>query len=311
MLTKLRSALVAGANGFIGSALVHRLATADVRVSCLVRKGSPWPRLWNSPNVSVVEVVEYEPQILQTALNGLQVDVAFNLASAGVNPAQREPWGLFSGNVGVIVALLLGLGRQKPFRFVHTGSCSEYAPVVTGHKITEEDPLRATSLYGAAKICAFTCGAALATQLDIAFITLRLFGVFGPGEAPYRLMPYLIERLSLGQAVDLTPGQQVRDLLYVEDVVDALMLAASSESMDRPGVYNVCSGEGISVRQVAEDVARIMGKSTNLLRSGERPYRTDEPMWIVGDSRRFKAATGWFPRFSIQEGMQRMIAQSR
>jgi UDP-glucose 4-epimerase len=311
MLKKLRSALVAGANGFIGSALVHRLATEDVRVTCLVRKGSSRRRLRNSPNVLVIEVAEYEPQILQTALSGLEVDVAFNLASAGVNPVEREPWGLIKGNVGVVVPLLVGLEGKKPWRFVHTGSCSEYATVLPGHNITEEDTVRPTSLYGAAKICASTYGAALAAQQDMAFVTVRLFGVFGTGEAPYRLVPYLIERLSSDQTVDLTPGEQVRDFLYVDDAVDALALAGSSESLECPGVYNVCSGEGVSVRHVAEEIAGIMEKSNKLLRFGERPYRPDDAMWIVGDPRRFKAATGWFPKVSIHEGLQRMVAQTK
>jgi UDP-glucose 4-epimerase len=170
MLKELRSALVAGANGFIGSALARRLAEENVRVLCLVRQGSRRSRTWGSRNVSVVEVTEYEPEVLKTALRGVDLDVAFNLASAGVNPAQREPWALLNGNVNAVAGLLLGLNEKKPVRVIHVGSCSEYAPMDPGHRITEDDPPRPTSLYGAAKVCAFTYGAALAAQLGIAWM---------------------------------------------------------------------------------------------------------------------------------------------
>jgi UDP-glucose 4-epimerase len=310
MLKKLRSALVTGANGFIGSALVRRLASESFKVSCLVRKGSSPDRLRNGLNVSVIAIDRYAPETLRAALDGLEVDVVFNLASAGVNPADREPWTLLNGNVQVIVDLLLALHAHKPERFIHIGSCAEYAPVTPGHRINEEDAVRSTSLYGAAKICAFTYGSALAAQQGIPFAALRLFGVFGGGEASYRLIPYLVARLSADQTVDLTPGEQVRDWLYVDDVVDALILAASTDSLHQPGLYNVCSGEGISVRRLAEEVAKVMNKPTQLLKFGARAYRSDEAMWIVGDAQRFKTATGWLPRVSIQEGIQRVVAQA-
>jgi nucleoside-diphosphate-sugar epimerase len=133
MLKKLRSALVTGANGFIGSALVRRLASESFKVSCLVRKGSSPDRLRNGLNVSVIAIDRYAPETLRAALDGLEVDVVFNLASAGVNPADREPLTLLNGNVHVIVGLLLALHAHKPERFIHIGSCAEYAPVTPGH----------------------------------------------------------------------------------------------------------------------------------------------------------------------------------
>jgi nucleoside-diphosphate-sugar epimerase len=257
--------------------------------------------------VSVIEIASVAPQGLRESLKGVSADVVFNLASAGVNPADREPLAMLDGNVHLLAGLLCSLDSQKTRRFIHTGSCSEYASVETGHRLTEDDSVGPSSLYGAAKLCASMYGRALAAERGICFLNLRLFGVFGAGEAPYRLVPYLIGKLREDEPVDLTAGEQIRDWLYVDDAVSALLAAATSEILGEPGVYNVCSGQATRVREVAEEVAETMKKPKQLLRFGARAYRPDESMWIVGDSRRFTAATGWLPRVSMAEGIRRMV----
>jgi nucleoside-diphosphate-sugar epimerase len=73
-------------------------------------------------------------------------------------------------------------------------------------------------------------------------------------------------------------------------------------------VYNVCSGLPMSVRQVGETVADQLGAPRELLRWGEIPYRSDEPMRIVGDNHRFIEATDWRPTTTLHEGVSEMIA---
>ena len=164
-------------------------------------------------------------------------------------------------------------------------------------------------MYGAAKLCASLYGAVLAAERGIPFLNLRLFGVFGIGEASHRVVPYLISKLRENQPVDLTPGEQVRDWLYVDDIVDALLEAATCPHLPESGVFNICSGHATRVREISEQVADAMNKPKDLLRFGARPYRPDESMWIVGDNRRFTEATAWLPRVSLAEGIRRMAAQ--
>src|SRR5207249_2293640 len=110
------------------------------------------------------------------------------------------------------------------------------------------------------------------------------------------------------QAVDLTAGEQVRDWLFEEDVAEAFLRAAQSERLRAYEAYNVCSGRAMQVRELVELVANALGRPRHLLRWGERPYRTDEPMWLVGDNRRFLEATSWRPRTSVEEGISRVIS---
>jgi nucleoside-diphosphate-sugar epimerase len=289
---------------------VRRLAADGVRVTALVRKNSAArSTLPSSPHISTIEIGASDSRALAASLVTISPDVVFNLASAGVNPADRDPLAMLDGNARFLASLLAAMGSRKPRRFIHTGSCSEYASAETGHRIAEDYPVEPTSLYGAAKLCASLYGAAFAAERRMPFLNLRLFGVFGIGEAPHRVVPYLIAKLRENQPVDLTPGEQIRDWLYIDDVIDALLEAATCPHLPDTGIFNVCSGHGTSVRELAEQVADALRKPRDLLRFGARPYRGDEPMWIVGDNRRFIEATSWQPRVPVAEGIRRMVAQ--
>jgi UDP-glucose 4-epimerase len=312
-VTLLRSALVTGGTGFIGSVLVRRLLAEGVAVTCLVRARVRDPGAMASlDGARTIPIASSDPVDLATALAGVSADVVFHLASYGVHQADRDPVQLAEGNVSLLCNLLHATSSWPMRRFIHSGSCAEYGfSVPAGALIPETQALRPASMYGAAKVVAFFAGQALAGRLELPFVTLRLFGVFGVHEGPLRLAPYLIQHLSQDQPVALTPGEQVRDLLYEDDVVEALMAAADGGALQSSEVYNVCSGQAIRVRDFGETVAATLGKPRELLRWGARPYRPDEAPWQVGDNRRFIGATSWRPRITIQDGIARMVAAVR
>lgn len=298
------SALVTGGTGFIGAALVARLVAAGSRVVCLVRAGSPGvARL--APGARAVEIADWSPAGIGRALAGERFEAAFHLAAAGVHPDARELEALVTGNVLLTCNVIAALADRPPRRFVHVGSCSEYAPVGAGERLGEDHPLAPPSLYGAAKASAFLCGRALAERAGVPLVALRLFNVYGPGEAPTRLVPYLLARLRAGEAPALTGGEQVRDFTFVDDVAAAL-IAGASDALAPGRAYNVCTGTPVRVREVVERVAGLAGRAGADLGLGRRPYRDDEPMWIVGDPARFAAATGWAPRVGLADGLARM-----
>jgi len=305
MVGRIPSAVVTGATGFIGSALVQRLSREGASVTCLVRSQSRGrDGIAGLPGVQLAET-SFEAADLAKKLP--KAEVVFNLASAGVSPEERDPEALLSGNVNVIMSLIQAAAECGIHKLVHTGSCAEYGPIPERRPLTEDDPIHPLSLYGAAKACAHLYGRTLALSRNVEFMTLRLFGVFGPGESSYRLLPYLISRLRENRPVDLTGGEQVRDFLYIDDVVEALIQSAGRTGEAHGGAFNVCSGTGTTVRDMALKAAALMNKPASLLHFGHRPYRPDEPMYLAGDNRRFAALTGWSPRVSIGEGLGNMV----
>ncbi len=306
-----RTALVTGATGFIGTALVRRLSSEQVKVICLVRSRQRAHALAGLPGVEILEVPSFQKQDLAAALAGRSADVVFHLASYGVQQDQRDLDQMIDGNVRALSIVLEATSSWKIQRFIHAGSCSEYAQPEAGVLIDESHPVEPTSVYGAAKAASFLFGNAIASRLGIPFLSLRLFGVYGPHEAPQRLVPYLLERLLNKQPVDLTPGEQVRDFLFEDDAVEAFIAAASVERLALHQAYNVCSSQPVSIRQIGGEIADALHCPRHLLHWGERDYRADEPMWLVGDNRRFVDATGWHPAISLEDGLGRMILSTQ
>lgn len=310
-MTKPRSALVTGATGLIGSALVGRLLAEGIAVECLIRKGS----LSKLPPVSglgATEVSSFQTDVLRKSLAGVSCDVVFHLASYGVQINDRDRDQLIAGNVQLLSHVLEAVAEHPPTKFIFAGSCAQYGfPARDGQPISEDQALRPTSLYGAAKAAAELYGNALGSQLKIPFYALRLFNVFGPGEGPHRLLPSIIHALEQNRPVELTGGEQQRDLLHVDDVADAMYAAACSEHLKPYAAYNVCSGVAVRIREVGETAAEILKKPHDLLQWGKLPYRSDEPMWIVGDVTHFREATSWRPKLSLRDGIRSMITAVR
>jgi len=298
--------LVTGATGFIGRRLVTRLSEMGSSVICLVY---PNRRQSNSlPAVhGVIPVDGDSTQSLAQTLSDAGPEVVINLAAQGVSPETRDPQLMINGNIGVISKLIQGLSHSSPRVILHAGSWSEYADSNGSEPIDEDQPIWPRSVYGAAKASATMFGNALARETGLPFVTLRLFNVFGVGESPNRLIPYLIDRLGVSEYADLTPGDQIRDVTYVDDIVDAILLAGGA-GLEPYTAYNVCSSRPTQVRLIAETVADIMHKPRNLLRFGSIPHRTDEPLEIVGDNTRFVDATGWKPKTTLETGVELMVA---
>jgi nucleoside-diphosphate-sugar epimerase len=306
-MTESPAVLVTGVTGFIGSAVARRLLDAGARVYGLVRPHSARDRLSGLRGLDILEVESFAVEQLRRVLAGRRIELVCHLAAYGVTPGDDDPEVMLDANVTLVGRLLTSLASHSIRRFIHTGSCSEYGIPTAGRPIAETEPLRPASLYGASKAASVMIGTALAARLGMPFVTLRLFGVFGAGESPHRLVPYLATRLRRGEEVDLTPGEQVRDVLYVDDVAEAFLSAATADILTPYEVYNVCSGCPVRVREIAELVADGLGTARQKLGFGRRPYRPDEPMWMVGDNARFVTATRWRPRTSVEQGIRRYL----
>ncbi len=191
------------------------------------------------------------------------------------------------------IDLLLWLQRCK--RFVGVGSCFEYAP--SDSPIAEEHALKAMGanmFYSHCKTTFAAIAIPYCQQLGVSFAWARIFNCYGPNEHPGRLITRLLSGLK-GEHVALSPGMQVRDFLHVEDVASALVAIVESDTQN---AFNVCSGEGVTVRNLAHRLVATHGGSIDTLHFGELPYRENDPMYLVGDNTKLKSL-GWVPKHAL------------
>lgn len=296
--------LLTGATGFVGNRLRRHLLASDHEVVCLVRRSVQVDRADEGNRVNwLVDTTERIKA--SNAPGGPDFDRVYHLAAAGVDPTDRDPQRLFNANIAFGARLLEEVNASA---FVFAGSSAEYAPKLHREPYRESDALADSGLYGASKAAGGLYHIALARSAGIPLAHLRLFHIYGAGEKPHRLTTSLFSALQNRKRVALSSGEQVRDLIYVDDVVsafDAVGGALSSGKLST-GAYNVSSGNGVKVRTVCEEIASLMGVGESLLGFGEIPLRSGELGFVVGDGSALENKIGWRPSIGLQCGLRRL-----
>jgi nucleoside-diphosphate-sugar epimerase len=135
-----------------------------------------------------------------------------------------------------------------------------------------------------------------------------VFAPYGPLEDKNRFIPQLLQASLTGSRLALTPGEQVRDYIFIEDVAGAFVKAALHDNLPRrTAIYNVCSGAGYTLRQVAAVAERALERKFRL-DWGCLPYRHQEIMRLVGSNKQIRDDLGWQPKQSLYDGLLRTRA---
>ncbi len=206
-----------------------------------------------------------------------------------------------------VSAPLAALAHVRPGgRFVYLSSGEVYGPnAVPFREDQAPDP---RSPYALAKLRGERALADAAADAGVMIAVLRLAVVYGPGQAGTMLLPTLLATLRAGRRFAMTPGEQTRDFVHVDDVV-ALVRAALVEAASA-GLYNGGTGVESSIAEVARTLALLVGgeAAVALLGVGDMPYRENEQMRYLLDGTRARVALGWLPRVALADGLRRLAA---
>jgi nucleoside-diphosphate-sugar epimerase len=291
--------LVTGGTGFIGSALVLRLVAAGDTVLVLHRPNANLQRL--EPVLARIRSASgdlAEPATWCSAVAEFAPERVFHLAwyaepGRYLTHTTENLAHLHAGTTFVREVLAL-----RPRQFVCAGTCFEY-DTSTGELLREDATAeRPAHIYSACKLALKHAALQLAADAGVPLVWARVFYLFGPHEDPRRLVPSIVERLRRGEPMQLrSHGRQVRDFLHVDDVAAGLDHAAA---LGRPGVVNIASGSGITVRDLAQRIAREVGR-LELLSFAPDDAPIAEPMSVVGDGARLRGL-GFRPRLFPHAG---------
>ncbi|MGE6527574.1 NAD-dependent epimerase/dehydratase family protein [Pseudomonas sp. NPDC077382] len=296
--------LLTGASGFLGRRLATKLAVDGHEILALIRAPI------DIPNVEQLIIPRLDADTLARVLDGQRFDAAVNVAAAGVRPDDRDVIDLNEVNASLPWRLVKQASERGARAFVHIGSSAEYLPSTLDGLLTEDSPLESRKLYGATKAAGTLLASAAGRALDLPVACLRLFNIFGPGEAGHRLFPSLVSRLGRHERVPLSEGSQVRDFMHVDDacsaIVTALLCLGNNPAL--AGIYNIASGEGTSVKQFASEVAHCVGDRAALLDFGAIPFRPDDLPFVVGNPSAFRHSFGWSPSMDVRHAVEAAVA---
>jgi len=296
-------ALITGATGMIGAALVRRLLNDGWTVSVLTRAGSAQERLLPYRNQIDVSVVDWpDASTLEYAVERANPSVVFHLAGPPFNPP--PPLAAFlDAAINNTAALLRALDEAgNNARIVFASSAAVYGN--PSHASEGQLPEPATWL-GAAKAMAGVLLATAGRKTGRPIVELRLYTPYGPDERRERLIPSLIAAALSRRPIPLSDGTQKRDFVYIDDVVEAFV-AATQVDAAKPAAFNIGSGVGTSVRDVVTMVLSMLD-AADLAQFGALATRSDEIMDMAADVSAAAAQLGWTPQTSLDEGLQSTI----
>lgn len=292
--------LLTGATGFLGSHVARLLLLHDCEVHILVRHGSDTWRINDIlPQLHAEEYDFTGIHNLDAILSKIQPDICIHLAwhMGPGSLTDLENVDVLSSSLYLAVRLA-ALGCKK---LLVAGTCFEY-DAERGY-VAEDSPIKPSNLYAASKQALHSVVEQLSKTTSMEVAWLRLFFLYGPHEGKHRLVPSVILSLLKDEVVKLTPGEQVRDFVHVEDAASAIWDVAVSPLT---GAVNIGTGSPWTVRHAVNRVGEMMDRS-DLLHFGALEHRINDPFFLCANNKRLLQETSWKPRFGLDEGLEQTI----
>jgi dTDP-6-deoxy-L-talose 4-dehydrogenase (NAD+) len=268
--------LLTGATGFIGGQLLKELQERAYQIRLVLRAGTQ-SRIRNMKGIE---------SVITTRDLFSESSTWWEKACDGVDTVIHSAWYVEPGqylqsdkNLDCLIGtmnLVKGAAAAGINKFVGIGTCFEYA--MSDKPLTVDSPLEPLSPYAASKAASFIFLSEYLRRKKIDFLWCRLFYLYGENEDARRLVPYIRHKIASNEPVELTSGNQIRDFIDVKDAAKVIIHAMEKNVF---GCTNICSGVGISVRELAERIADEFGRR-DLLRFGIRQENLIDPPYVVG-----------------------------
>lgn len=299
--------LVTGAAGFLGSYLANRLTREGHQVRALDDLSAGDPARLNPEVLFTRGDVTDRPK-LWTLLQ--DVGCVYHLAAkVSVPESVSYPREYNIINVGGTVSVMEAMRDVGVKRVVFTSSGSVYGDQ-NDQPLTETTPPNPGSPYAVSKLAAEHYVRTIGALWGIETVSLRVFNAYGPGQPQPAAHPpviphFLRQTVRGGSLVIYGRGEQTRDFVHVDDVVEAMVAAATAPTVDRL-MINIGSGVETSIRDLAQFVIEAVGKTTEWMYVENQDVG---PSRMCADISLARSKLGYRPRVRLQEGLQRMVEQ--
>ena len=299
--------LVTGAAGFIGACATRALVSRGFSVHATHRPGPPPWRLEGLDGlIERHEVDLADENDVSALLASIRPRAVVHLAAHGAYESQTDFHEMIRSNVMATFHLLEASARAGARVFVNAGSSSEYG--FRAEPMREADRLEPNSLYAVAKASQTHLCQLFGQQGGggMSVTTFRLFSVYGPWEAPTRLLPTLLARAQAGLPLEMVAPWVARDFVYIDDVLDALLdfdAAAQASGL----VFNLGTGVETNLRQVVSEVLELTDSHSEVRWGAIAPRRWDTNRWVADPSESARRL-GWRPKHSLRQGLVKLAA---
>ena len=294
-----KTILVVGGTGFLGFHIASSLCKFGANVYSLSQRPPGKHRHLN------IQYLYHDLSIPFPShpIRSIKFDYIFN-CSGYVDHSSFFDGGsnVISTNINSVLHLIETLNWSSVISFVQFGSSDEYGSI-SPPQSESCTPIPLTP-YSLSKFSITNLLRSLSISENLPFIIVRPFLVYGPHQDSNRLFPYVINNCISDSTFTLTSGLQLRDFLYIDDFVEAVLcLACTPKALG--SVFNIGSGSPISVRDVVLLIQSIIGLGSPVF--GTLPLRTTESPSLYADISLISQLTEWTPSISLNDGLNYTI----
>lgn len=290
-----KKALITGATGFIGSHLARRLVKDGWELHAIIRNSSKDDLIKDFKNSVHFHVYDGTIESMQKILAVSQPEIVFHLASLFLSQHRPE-------DITRLIQSNIEFGSHLVESAVHSG-CKQFVNTGTSWQHFENNDYNPVNLYAATKQAFEDILKYYVESHDFKVITLKLFDTYGPDDPRPKFLNILKRAAETGEPLGMSPGGQLIDLVHVDDVVEAIVLAAKrllSLQVESREYFAVTSGNPLSLREIVKVFEEASSVKLHI-QWGGRPYRRREVMvpWNRGP-----IILGWKPQLSLLQGLK-------
>ena len=292
-----RIALITGATGFVGTHLSRRLVEDGWDVHVIVRPGSDLTQIKKILNQITVHEHDGSSDNMLSIMQAASPDIVFHLASLFLSNHQPKDIGpLIASNILFGTQLAEAMVNSDVYRLVNTGTFWQHY---------QNEDYNPVNLYAATKQAFEDILRYYTETTDLKAISLNLFDTYGPDDPRPKLFHLLNKAAETGEPLDMSPGAQLIDLVHIDDVTEAYIIAAQRLLDGKVSLherYAVSSGHLMPLNELVQLYTEVTNQAVAVNWSA-RQYRNREVMvpWNRG-----QAIEGWSPKVKLEDGLRRV-----
>ncbi|HVO73656.1 MAG TPA: NAD-dependent epimerase/dehydratase family protein [Ignavibacteriaceae bacterium] len=281
---KKKRVLITGGGGYLGSKLAEKLTGTNSKIFLVDVKFNPIAVYLseNYPNVQLLTAdLTQKDQVIEIC-SKIIPDLIFHFAAFLNRSRDFSLYDLlYEVNVKGTLNLLEAI-KKIPYKGFYFASSSEVYGSKNNPPFTENQIPSPVSPYSLSKLMAEQLIQTFSDIENKPYTILRIFNFYGQGMSKDFFINQLIDTLKSNQEFKMTAGEQVRDFLFIDDLLDAIIFICGSSKNERD-IFNICSGKGIKLKEIAQQIAKQLDK-TSLLSIGSLPYRENEIWNMYGSN---------------------------
>ena len=301
-----KNILITGGAGFIGANFTYKFLDLGYSVHLIEKRGLNLRRLKNIKDkikINYIDLKDYNN--LERFILKLKPQIILHFAAFGTYPKkQKNIKNTIETNLLGTINLANACSKIRFKCFINTGSSSEYG--VKDKPMKEADSLEPNNLYGITKAATTMYCQDIVRKLGLPIVTMRPFAVYGYFEEKERLIPIVIKSCLTDSELKLSSPKSVRDYIFIEDIIEAYLLAIKNIQKIKGEVFNLGTGKQSTVAEVVRIIKKITN-STIKPAYGEVKISQLEPKHWLADISKIKKLLNWQPRYDLEQGLKEDI----